>query len=87
MIYTLQCIKLIPAVVIFTLPPLNPYWDTNAWHLYIYFACLFVSNERQYDWTDLAHILYGTSYDHREGLWMIKIKKISLQQNLVSIKY
>ena len=37
------------------------------------FVCLFVSNKRQIGWTDRAQIFCGTSRDHREGLWMIKI--------------
>jgi len=40
------------------------------------FVCLFVSNERQNGWIDRAQIFCGTSRDHREGLWMIKIKKM-----------
>ena len=39
------------------------------------FVCLFLSNKRQKGWTDQAHIFCGTPRDHREGLWMIKIKK------------
>jgi len=38
-------------------------------------VCLFVSNKRQNGWTDRAQIFCGTSPDHREGLWMIKIQK------------
>ena len=37
---------------------------------------LFVSNKRQNGWTDRAQILFGTSRDPREGLWMIKISNI-----------
>ena len=37
------------------------------------FVCLFVSNKRQNGWTDWTQIFCGTSRDHREGLWMIKI--------------
>ena len=36
-------------------------------------VCLFVSNKRQNGWTDRAQIFCGTSRDHMEGLWMIKI--------------
>ena len=36
---------------------------------------LFVSNKRQNGWTDRAQIFCGTSRDHREGLWTIKIFK------------
>ena len=39
------------------------------------FVCLFVSNKRQNGWTDRAQFFCGTSRDHREGLWKIKIKK------------
>ena len=41
----------------------------------------FVSNKSQNISTDQAQILCGTSHDLREGLWMIKISKICLQQN------
>ena len=50
-------------------------------------VCLFVSNKRQHGWTDQALILCGTLHDPREGLWMIKISKISLQQQLIFIKF
>jgi len=36
--------------------------------IYIYFACLLVSNKRKNSWTDWANILCGTSHDPREGL-------------------
>ena len=39
------------------------------------FVCPFVSNKRQNGWTDQAQIFCGISHDHREGLWMMKIKK------------
>ena len=39
-------------------------------------VCLGVCNKRQNGWTDGANILYGTSHDPREGLWMIKFSKI-----------
>ena len=42
-------------------------------------VCLFVSNKRQTGWTDWAQIFCGTSRDHREGLWMIKIKSVLLR--------
>jgi len=42
-------------------------------------VCLFVSNKRQNGWTDQAQIFCGTSSEHREGLWMIKIKKCVLK--------
>ena len=50
-------------------------------------VCLFVSNKRQNSWTNQAQILFGTSHDPWEGLWMINISKISLQQNLIVIKF
>ena len=63
-------------------------------HLYIYFTCLswrlvclFVSNKRPNGWTDRAQILCRTSHDYREGLWIIKSLKISLQRNLLFIKF
>jgi len=39
-------------------------------------VCLFVSNKRQNGWTDQTQILFGTSRDPREGLWIIKTSKI-----------
>ena len=51
------------------------------------FVCLFVSNKRQIGWTDRAQIFCGTSHDHREGLWMIKISNICLHQNSIFIKF
>ena len=51
------------------------------------FVCLFVSNKRQNGWTDRAQIFCGTSRDHREGLWMIKISNICLHQNSIFIKF
>ena len=41
-------------------------------------VCLFV-------WYDRVQILCGTLHVPREGLWMIKISKICLQQNSISI--
>ena len=51
------------------------------------FVCLFVSNKRQNGWTHRAQIFCGTSRDHREGLWMIKISNICLHQNSIFIKF
>ena len=60
-------------------------------YLYINLACLFVclsvSNKRQNGWTDRAQIFCGTSRDHREGLWIIKISNIFLHQNSIFIKF
>ena len=59
-------------------------------HIYTLRVCPFfvvVSNKRQNGWTDRAQILCGTSHDHREGLWMIKISKICLQQNSIFIRF
>ena len=50
-------------------------------------VCLFVSNKRQNGWTDRAQIFCGTSRNHREGLWMIKISNICLHQNSIVIKF
>ena len=59
--------------------------------IYIYLrclsVCLFVSKKRQNGWTDRAQILCGISHDPREGLRMIQISKVSLQQNSVYIKF
>ena len=69
------------------------YFKSSQIYIYIYkyFACLsvclFVSNERQSGRTDRAQILYGTSRGPREGLWMIKISKFCLEQNLIFIKF
>ena len=49
-------------------------------------VCLFVSNKRQNGWIDWAQILCGTSHGPKEGLWMNKDIKISLQQNSIFIK-
>ena len=58
---------------------------------FIYFVCLssslFVSNKLQNYWTDRAQILCMISHDPKESLWMIKISKISLQQNLIFVKF
>ena len=51
------------------------------------YVCLFVSNKRQNGWTDRAQIFWGTSRDHRKGLWMIKISNICLHQNSIFIKF
>ena len=53
------------------------------------FVCfLFVSNKRKNAQTHRAQILCGTSHDRpREGLLMVKILKISLQQNTIFIKF
>ena len=88
-IYILLCLG---DILIFT--------NTSIWvyvllHLYIYkfglsvclFVCLFVSNKRQNGWTDRAQFFCGTSRDHREGLWMIKISNICLHQNSIFIKF
>ncbi len=69
--------------------------NVHSVHLYInlaclsvcLFVCLFVSNKRQNGWTDRAQIFCGTSRDHREGLWMIKISNICLHQNSIFIKF
>ena len=50
-------------------------------------VCLFVSNKRQNGWTDRAQIFCGTSRDHREGLWMIKISNIYPYQTSIFIKF
>ena len=56
-------------------------------YIYTLFVCPFVSNKRLNGFTDRAQILCGTSRDRSEGLWMIKISKISLQQNSILIKF
>ena len=56
-------------------------------NIFTLLVCLFVSSKRQNGLTDLALILFGTSHDPRERLWMIKIKKICLQQNSIVIKF
>jgi len=38
-------------------------------------VCLYPTNVKRADRTDRAQIFCGTSRDHREGLWMIKIFK------------
>ena len=67
------------------------YWCEPIIHLYINLACLsvclFVSNKRQSGWTDRAQIFCGSSRDHMEGLWMIKISNICLHQNSIFIKF
>ena len=50
-------------------------------------VCLFVSNKRQNGWTDRVQIFCGTSRDHREGLWMIKISNMCFHQNSIFIKF
>ena len=52
----------------------------------MYSACLFVSNKRQNGWTDRDQILCERLHDPGEGLWMIRISKIRLQQNSIFIK-
>ena len=62
----------------------------QTFNLYINLACLsvclsvcpFVSNKRQNGWTDWAQIFCGTSHDPREGLWIVKIKKIVFKRFL-----
>ena len=50
-------------------------------------VCLFVCNKRLNGYTDWAQIFFcGISHDPREGLCMIKISKISLQQNSILMK-
>ena len=34
-----------------------------------------ISKNHEREYGDRAHFLCGTSHDHREGMWMIKIKK------------
>ena len=67
------------------------YVKCTKFYLYINLACLsvclFVSNKRQNGWTDRAQIFCGTSRDSREGLWIIKISNICLQQNSIVIKF
>ena len=46
-----------------------------------------MSNKRPNSWTDRAQIFCGTSGDHREGLWTIKISNICLHQNSIFIKF
>ena len=58
-----------------------------SWVFVCLFVCLFVSNIRQNGWTDRAQIFCGTSRDHKEGLWMIKISNICLHQNSIFIKF
>ena len=56
--------------------------------IYIYLlVCLSVSNKRQNCWTHRDQILCGTPHDPRESFCMIKISKISLQQNSIFIKF
>ena len=63
--------------------------NTNSSSIYKFglSGCLFVSNKRQNGWTDRAQIFCGTSRDHREGLWMIKISNICLHQNSIFIQF
>ena len=73
-----------------TIYNLHNNWYIPVTYLHMYFAglgvCLFVlSNKRQKNWSDRAQILYVTLHVPREGLWMIKNSKISLQQNLNDI--
>jgi len=50
-------------------------------------VCLFESNKCQNGWTHRIKNLCGISHDPREGLWIIKILKISPQQNSILIKF
>ena len=52
-------------------------------------VCLsvYVSNKRQNDYTDLTQMLYGTTHDPREGLWMLKITKNFVQKFLIFVKF
>ena len=54
----------------------------RRFNLYINFAY-----KRQNGWTDRAQIFCETSRDPREGLWMIKISTICLQQNSIFINF
>ena len=56
-------------------------------YLYICLVCLFDSNRRQNGWTDRDRILFGISHNSKEGLWIFKISKISIQQNSIFIKF
>ena len=49
-------------------------------------VCLFVSNKRQNGWTDQTQILFGTSRDPREGLWIIKTSKICVSTLFIFCK-
>ena len=53
---------------------INNLTDLSSIYKFGLSGCLFVSNKRRNGWTDRAQIFCGTSRDHREGLWMIKIK-------------
>ena len=44
-------------------------------------VCLFVTDKRQNDLTNLAQILCGTSHDPKEGLWTVKIGKNGICAN------
>ena len=69
------------------------FWNANAIiYIYTLLVCLsvglfFVSNKRPNGWHDRAKVLCGTSHNPGEGLWMIKISKISLQWNLIVIHF
>ena len=47
-------------------------------------VCLFESNKCQNGWTHRIKNLCGISHDPREGLWIIKISKISPQQKFTT---
>ena len=53
---------------------------------YTLFVRLFESNQRHNDWTNQHQIRCGTSKDHKEGVWMIKIKN-QPPTNSISIKF
>ena len=81
------------------LPRIEPSYNTHScqkvilvgtYIFNIYFACLYVClnpKKRQNGWTDRARILRVTSHYPKEGLWMIKNKKISLPHNFIFIKF
>ena len=66
----------------------NKRWARSALQLILYIYILWLSvcflfvskKKRQNGWTFRANIACGTSHDPREGLWMMKISKICLQQ-------
>lgn len=50
-----------------------------SYNIYVYFSYWFLTNKRSNGYTDPAQIFSGASHDPREGLWMVKIKKICLK--------
>ena len=50
-----------------------------SYNIYVYFSYWFLTNKHSNAYTDTAQIFSGASHDPREGLWMIKIKKICLK--------